>query len=83
MLTDEEKGEQLKQFFWALLADGEKMAEYQAPRTRNSAIGNYAHDEVRGILETGTLAEIEWYISLTASGNPTSAWPTIVVWPPM
>lgn len=81
-LTDLEKGQHLKAFFWSLLADGEKMAVYQTPNTRTTAIEDQ-HPEIQDILENGTLKEIEEFISLTASGNPTSAWPTVIVWPPM
>ena len=81
-MTDEEKGEQLRQFFLALLADGSAMALYQNPETRSEAIRSVAHSEIQDILETGTLADIEALIR-HVTGNPTGAWPTIVVWPPM
>ena len=81
-MTDEEIGEELRQFFLALIADGRKMALYQNLETRSSVIQDFAPSDVQDILENGTLKEIERYIRLV-TGNPTNAWPTIVVWPPM
>jgi len=81
-VTDEEKGQELRQFFLDLLADGEKMAQYQNPQSRSSLIQGIAPSDIQDILENGSLKDIEAYIRLV-TGNPTGAFPTIVVWPPM
>ena len=81
-MTDEEIGQALREFFLSLLEDGRKMALYQDLETRNSVIQDFAPSDVREILENGTLREIERCIRLV-TGNPSGAWPTIVVWPPM
>lgn len=81
-------GEELRQFFLGLLADGEAMLRYQTATERTRLIEERISGESEAVVEAqrllreGSLQEIEDHIR-AVTNSPTGAIMMWVVWPPM
>ena len=83
MAGDPEIGEELRQFFLYLLANGDAMQRYHDPEGREEEIGRRGFKtDAANLLRDGSLREIEQHI-LAVTNSPLKARPLMIVWPPM
>jgi len=82
-MGDPKIGEELRQFFLYLLANGDALQRYYDRETREEVISKQGFATSAGdLLRDGTLREIEEHI-LAVTNSPRQAAPLMIVWPPM